>query len=303
MTHILVTGGAGFIGSTLVEFLLDAGHHVVVLDMFRHGVPSLNHLMACKELKVVRGDSRRSETLRSLIKKADIIIPLAALVGVRECERDQMAACTTNVGAIGTLLELISGEQFIIYPNSNSGLGSSKEGISTEESPFNPISLYGRLKVQAEQEIMSHENAVSFRLATVFGMSPRMRWDLLVNSMTFKAVHEKAAVIFEGKARRNYVHVRDVARAFLWAIENQPKAENQIFNLGLDEANMTKLELCERIKKQVPDFNYVEHEFAKDPDQRDYYVSSAKLYGVGFKPVYSLDDGIAELVKGAAQYE
>lgn len=299
--RILGTGFGGYIGAILTETLLDGGHEVVVLDNFRHGVKSLNHLCSNPRLKIVRGDTRELSDVLPLLKNADIIIPLAALVGVDECNKDKSAAKSTNYDAIKMLLNFCPSDRRILYTMTNSGYGTSGELVCTEQSSLKPISLYGRTKCEAEAEIIERGNYTVFRLATVFGMSPRMRWPLMVNDFVYRAVKDRCITLFEENFRRNFIHVRDVARAFTWAIENPAITNNQVFNLGNDDCNMTKMELARKIA-EMTEFQISVAEHASDPDKRDYHVSSSKIYRTGFKPVYSLDDGIKELIKGARQY-
>lgn len=298
---ILVTGGAGYLGSTLVPALLQAGHRVTVLDNFLFRQTSLNHVCHDPNFQVVKGDIRVESTIAPLLKKADIVIPLAALVGAPMCSADPVGAKTVNHDAILMMLRLMSRQQRILMPTTNSAYGSGDENnFCTEESPLKPISIYAREKVAIEGELMQRENAVSFRLATVFGMSPRMRIDLLVNDFTYRAVHDRFVVLFESQFKRNYIHVRDIARVFLHGIANFEAMRGQIYNVGLSEANVSKRELCERIAKHVPDFTFIDAPVGKDPDQRNYIVSNAKIERTGFQPAVSLDAGIAELVKGFA---
>jgi nucleoside-diphosphate-sugar epimerase len=300
MTYdILVTGGAGYLGSTLVPALLAAGHRVTVLDnfMFRQG--SLNHVCHDPNFTVVKGDIRVESTMAPLLKKADVVIPLAALVGAPMCSADPVGAKTVNHDAILMMLRLLSRHQQVLMPTTNSAYGSGDDNnFCTESSPLRPVSLYAREKVAIEAELMQRENAISLRLATVFGMSPRMRIDLLVNDFTHRAVHDRFVVLFEGDFKRNYIHVRDVARAFLHGIDRFEVMRGQIYNVGLTEANVSKRELCQHIQKHVPEFVFLDAPVGKDPDQRNYIVSNAKLEGTGFRPATSLDTGIAELVKG-----
>lgn len=296
---VTITGGAGYIGSVLCEELLHSGHEATVLDNFRHGVPSLNHLCYKTALKVVRGDVRIDSRLNACIADCDIIIPLAGIVGMGECLKDQTAAITTNYLAIKDLCNATGAR--VIFPNTNSGYGISGESICTEESPLQPISLYGQTKCDAEQEIVERGNYTVFRLATVFGMSPRMRWDLMVNDFVYRAVKDRAMVLFEPHFRRNFIHVRDVARAFIWALEYPDISNNQVYNLGNDDANMTKMELALKIKERT-EFHPLVDNFAQDPDKRDYNVSSQKLISAGFKPIYSVEYGIDELIKGVQQF-
>jgi nucleoside-diphosphate-sugar epimerase len=296
---ILVTGGAGYLGSILVPELLKGGHKVTVLDNFMYGQDSLLGNCITDDFEVIKGDSRDEDALKPLLKEADYIIPLAALVGAPICEKDKVAAETTNRDAIALLAKAASKEQKIIIPTTNSGYGVGQKGIfCTEESPLNPITLYGRLKVEAEKIVLNKGNSISLRLATAFGISPRMRTDLLVNDFVRRAVKDRFIVIFEGHFKRNYIHVRDVARAFIHAINNFDKMKNESFNVGLSDANLSKLELCAKIKEQIPDFVFMEAAVGEDPDKRDYIVSNEKIEKAGFMPAYSLESGIRELIKG-----
>lgn len=297
--NILVTGGAGYIGSTLVPELLRLGHHVTVLDNFMFGQNSLLECCANERFNIVRGDARDEEVLRPLVKSADYIIPLAALVGAPLCSRDKIGTVSTNRDAIATVIKLLSRDQRIIIPTTNSGYGIGRAGVAcTEATPLNPISLYGRTKVEAEALALGRGNSISLRLATVFGMSPRMRIDLLVNDFTYRAVKEKFVVVFEGHFKRNYIHVRDVANAFIHSIDNFDRLRNEAYNVGLSEANLSKLELCSRIKDIVGNFYFVEASVGEDPDKRDYIVSNEKIEKTGYKAAFTLDRGIRELVKG-----
>src|SRR5262245_6581895 len=296
---ILVTGGAGYLGSTIVPALLAEGHHVTVLDNFMFGQASLNHLCSDPNFDVCRGDARDADILKPLVKKADLIIPLAALVGAPLCDADRVGAETINRDAILTLLKLTGGQQRIMMPVTNSGYGIGEKGkLCTEETPLRPISLYGRTKVEAERAVLDRGNSISFRLATVFGMSPRMRIDLLVNDFVYRAVNDRAVVLFEAHFKRNYIHVRDVARVFIHGIDNFDRMKDRPYNVGLSDANLSKLELCERIQKHLPKFVFLEAPIGQDVDQRDYIVSNERIESMGFRPKYSLDDGIQELIKG-----
>lgn len=296
---ILVTGGAGYLGSTMVPELLNAGHKVMVLDSFMYKQASLNHVCHHPNLSIVKGDIRVESVMRPSLKKADIIIPLAALVGAPICSQDPVGATTVNHDAIIMMLKLLSKHQRVLMPTTNSAYGTGDENnFCTEESPLNPISLYAKEKVGIEKELMQRENAISFRLATVFGMSPRMRIDLLVNDFTYRAVHDRFVVLFESSFKRNYIHVRDVSRVFQHGIDNFEKMRSQIYNVGLSDANVSKRQLCEHIQKQIPDFVFLDAPVGKDPDQRNYVVSNAKIEATGFKPMYSLDAGITDLIKG-----
>jgi nucleoside-diphosphate-sugar epimerase len=248
---------------------------------------------------VVKGDIRIESVIAPLLKKADVVIPLAALVGAPLCSLDPVGATTINHDAITLMLRLLSKNQMILMPTTNSAYGTGDENnFCTEDSPLRPISQYAKDKVEIEKELMQRENAVSFRLATVFGMSPRMRTDLLVNDFTYRAVNDRFVVLFESFFKRNYIHVRDVSRVFQHAISNFSAMRGQIFNVGLADANVSKRELCEIIKKQIPDFVFIDAPVGKDPDQRNYVVSNAKIESTGYTTSVSLDDGIAELIKG-----
>lgn len=297
--NILVTGGAGYLGSTMVPELLHAGHRVTVVDTFMYKQASLNHVCHHQNFTVVKGDIRIENIMAPLLKKADLVIPLAALVGAPICSQDPVGATTVNHDAMIMMLKLLSKQQRVLMPTTNSAYGTGDENnYCTEESPLRPISRYAKEKVEVERALMEHPNAISFRLATVFGMSPRMRIDLLVNDFTYRAVHDRFVVLFESAFKRNYIHVRDVARAFLHAILNYDTMKNQIYNVGLSDANVSKRELCEIIQRQVPEFVVLDAPVGHDPDQRNYIVSNAKLEATGFKPAHSLDSGITELIKG-----
>jgi nucleoside-diphosphate-sugar epimerase len=299
---VLVTGGAGYLGSVLVPALLDRGLAVTVVDNFMYGQDSLAAVCYRPEFSVVRGDVRSIETMKPLVKNADIIIPLAALVGAPLCDRDPLAATSTNFTAIADMLELLSPAQRVILPVTNSGYGVGESGkFCTEDTPIRPVSLYGRDKVAIERLLLDrHPSSISLRLATVFGMSPRMRLDLLVNDFTYRAYTDRFIVLFEAHFKRNFVHIRDVARAFLHAIDRFDVMKGEIYNVGLSDANLSKLELCQRIQSHVPAFVIHESALAKDPDKRDYIVSNEKIERTGFTPAFSLDAGIDELLKGFA---
>jgi nucleoside-diphosphate-sugar epimerase len=298
-TKILVTGGAGYIGSVLVPMLLQEGYAVHVLDNFLFGQTSLAECCIDPRFQVTRGDCRDREIVSRLMRDADYIIPLAAIVGAPACKCDVTAATSINLDAIKLILSLRSPRQRIILPNTNSGYGIGEKGsFCTEESPLRPISLYGRTKVAAELAVLDAGNSLTFRLATVFGVSPRMRIDLLVNDFVYRALHDRAVVVFEGHAKRNYIHIRDVARAFLHALERFDNMAGQTYNVGLSDANLSKLELCAQIRKHLPGLVFLEAPIGEDPDKRDYIVSNAKVEATGFRPRYSLDAGIEELIKG-----
>jgi len=297
--NILVTGGAGYIGSVLVPRLLQAGHAVTVLDNFMFGQVSLADCCAWDTFDVVRGDCRDEALVSRLLAKVDVVIPLAALVGAPMCNQDLVGAQTINQHAVEMLCRLVSREQRILMPVSNSGYGiGQQDRACTEDSPLRPISLYGITKVNAETAVLQRENSATFRLATVFGMSARMRLDLLVNDFTYRATQDRAVVIFEGHFKRNYIHIQDVARVFLHALNNFEAMRGRPYNVGLDDANLSKLELCALIQQHVPGFIFLEAPIGEDPDKRDYIVSNARLAGTGFRPEWSLERGIRELLKG-----
>ncbi len=296
---ILVTGGAGYLGSVLVPHLLDEGHEVTVLDTFLYGQASL--LDCCHEprLTIVRGDARDEPLVATLVGKADAILPLACLTGAPLCDRDPRAARSVNLDGVALILKHRSPSQWVVFPTTNSGYGVGEHDVfCTETTPLRPVSLYGRLKVEAETLVLDRPNTLTLRLATVFGVSPRMRLDLLVNDFTYRAVTDGFVVLFEAHFKRNYVHVRDVARAFIHGLANFDRMKGEPYNVGLSEANLSKRELCEEIKKQVPRFAVVEAEVGRDPDQRNYVVSNEKIERAGFKATVSLQTGIAELIKG-----
>ena len=298
---ILVTGGAGYIGSILVPELLNLQHEVTVLDNFMFKQASLNHLCFNKKFKIINGDIRDQKLMKSLTNSHDVIIPLAAIVGAPLCNKDPYSAQSINSDAIKDMIRNVSKDQMIIMPTTNSAYGTGdKNNFCDENSPLRPISKYAIDKVEIEKLLMSRENSISYRLATVFGMSPRMRIDLLVNDFTYRAFHDSALIIFEGHFKRNYIHIRDVVNAFIHSLDNLDKMKSEIYNVGLSDANLSKIELCEEIKKQLPNFTFVEEKIKKDPDQRNYIVSNEKIEKSGFKPKYSLSDGVNELIKGYA---
>jgi nucleoside-diphosphate-sugar epimerase len=296
---ILITGGAGYLGSVLTPTLLNHGHEVTVLDNFMFRQNSLADCCQYPTFHIARGDARDESVIKPLVAKADVIIPLAALVGVPICNTDQIATQTTNYEAVALLCRLASKSQRILMPVTNSGYGIGEKGkFCTEETPLRPLSTYGITKVKAEEAVLQRENSISFRLATVFGMSPRMRIDLLVNDFVYRAIYDRAVVIFEGHFKRNYIHIRDVARVFVHGLNNFENMRGRPYNVGLDDANLSKIELCEVIKKHLPKFVYLEAPVGEDPDKRDYIVSNARVLGTGYKPEWSLDRGIEELIKG-----
>lgn len=299
MSKILVTGGAGYIGSVLVPMLLNAGHEVIVLDNFMYRQTSLLDCCRNPYLRIVRGDVRDEDLVGSFVRQSGVVIHLACIVGASACDKDPVAARTINYESVRHILKARTRNQILLFPNTNSGYGIGQEGIyCTEETPLNPVSLYGQLKVEAEKEILSHVNSIVLRLATVFGISPRMRLDLLVNDFVYRAVNDKFVVLFEAHFKRNYIHVHDVARVFMHCLTSFDKMKNEVYNVGLSDANLSKWQLCQEIQKQVPDFYFHEAEIGQDPDKRNYVVSNAKIEATGFKPQVSLQDGIAELIKG-----
>lgn len=296
---ILVTGGAGYIGSVLVPELLKLNHEVIVIDNFMYNQTSLLDCCYNKNLEIIRGDARNKDLISRYLKKTDAIFPLACIVGAPACDKNPTAARNINYDAIKMILKLRRKDQIIIFPTSNSGYGIGKKDIyCTEETPLNPISLYGRLKVEIEKEILKAGNSITLRLATVFGISPRMRLDLMVNDFTYRAVKDRFLVLFEAHFKRNFVYIGDVARAFIHCLDNFDDMKNEPYNIGLSDANLSKGELCEEIKKQVPDFYFIEAKVGKDPDKRNYIVSNEKIESTGFKAKTSLQEGIAELIKG-----
>lgn len=295
--RILCTGGAGYLGSVLIPMLLHHQHHVTVVDNFQHKQPSLMAWCHHPNLTLINGDVRFGYPS---ISTADIIIPLAALVGAPACDKDPDAAYGINSAAIFDLCNTAFSHQTILFPMTNSGYGTGGETKCTEESPLEPISIYGQSKVAAEKAVLAHPRGISFRFATLFGCSPRMRLDLLVNDFCYRAVKDRSLTLFEGGFRRNYLHVRDAARVLLFALEDGIRSYmfGQAYNVGLSSANLTKRGLCDKIAEHVPGFVYHESAVGEDPDKRDYVVSNAKIEALGWKPKYSLDDGIKELIKG-----
>lgn len=295
--NILITGGAGYIGSILSSLLLEKGYQVTVIDDLLYKQHSLLSFFSHPNFSFVKGDVCNETLMRQLLLKNEIIIPLAALVGAPACQHNPQMAKAVNFDAIEFIIKNTSQDQKILFPNTNSGYGiGDKNKFCDERSPLKPLSLYGRLKVEIEERLLSSNRAISFRLATVFGVSPRMRIDLLVNDFTFRACHDKFIVLFEENFKRNFIHVKDVALAFLFGIENFEKMKSESYNVGLSSANLSKRELAEKIKEYIPDFYIHSAQIGEDPDKRDYIVSNAKLESLGWRPTKSLDDGIKELI-------
>ena len=298
-TRVLVTGGAGYLGSILCEHLLWARYRVTVVDKLIYGQSGLFHLCSSPSFDFVFGDARDEECLRRLVKEADVLIPLAAVVGAPACERDPWMARSVNFEAVRMLNRLRGSGQLLLYPTTNSGYGAkSGDVFCTEDSPLEPISLYGQTKVEAETELLGTPNVISLRLATVFGMSPRLRLDLLVNHFVYAAVTDGTLVIFEKDFKRNYIHIRDVADCFIHCIVHAEEMVGRPYNVGLDAANLSKAELAAKIKEVVPNFYVHFSEVGSDPDKRNYVVSNERLRQAGFEARRSLEEGIRELLKG-----
>jgi len=295
---ILITGGAGYLGSVLVGALLRSGHKVTVVDNLLHRTHGLFQYCVEEHFDFVKGDARNETLIRDLVAKQDVVIPLAALVGMPACERDPQGTVSTNYEAIKLLNRLRSTDQRIIYPCTNSGYGTKTGEVHcTEETPMEPISLYGKTKVDAEKVLLDSPNVVTLRLATVFGVSGRMRLDLLVNDFTHRAVTDRSLLLYEAHFKRNYVHIQDVARAFCHVMDNFEKMEGEPYNVGLDDANLSKLELAETIKKYVPELYIHMADVGSDPDKRNYIVSNEKIGKTGFFAQHTIDKGIQELLK------
>lgn len=296
---ILVTGGAGYIGSILTPALLKAGHEVVVLDNFMYQQNSLLDCCHDPKLAIVRGDARDRDLIGRLLKDADAVFPLACLTGAPLCQQRPEEAQEILLDAVKLILDLRGKDQIVIFPTTNSGYGIGEKGkFCTEETPLKPISLYGKLKVEAEAAILQAGNGITLRLATAFGVSPRMRLDLLVNDFTYQAVTAGKIELFESHFMRNFIHVRDIAAGFIHSLNHFEEMKNEPYNMGLSDANLSKMELCLEIKKFVPEFKIIESKEGKDPDKRDYIVSNEKIEKTGFHPRVSLQEGIRELIKG-----
>lgn len=296
--RILVTGGAGFIGSVLVPALLSKGHEVTVIDNLLFRQHPLLDCCSLSTFRFVRGDVRDQALMGKEIPKYDIIIPLAAIVGAPASNREPLTTEQVNLESVQHLVKVLSEEQMVFFPTTNSGYGVGEKGVYCDETtPLNPLSPYGRTKVEAENILLQSGRAVTFRLATVFGAAPRMRMDLLVNDFVYRACTDRFIALFESHFKRNFIHIRDIANVFLFAMENYDRMKGEPYNVGLSDANLSKMELCLKIKEYLPDFHIFESEIGKDPDKRDYIVSNDKIESLGWKPQYSLDDGIKELIK------
>lgn len=299
MPHVFVTGAAGYIGSILCGCFLDAGYRVTALDSLVHGQPSLFHLCGRPGFEFVDGDTRDESLVARLLRDADVVVPLAAVVGAPACDRDPALAWAVNRDAVRTLNRRRSRDQLIVFPTTNSGYGTTAgDTFCTEETPLEPISVYGRSKVEAEADLLDSPNAITLRLATVFGISPRLRLDLLVNHFVHAAVTDGYIVLFEKDFKRNFVHVRDVADCFVFAVEHAASMVGRPYNVGLDAANLSKEELALKIKAHVPRLYLHSAAVGSDPDKRNYVVSNQRLREAGFEARRSLDEGIQELLRG-----
>jgi len=305
MTKILVTGGAGYIGSVLVTELLKEGYQVITID--NSNQDSLSVCCQDKKLTSVSGDVRDEKLISKYLKDVDYIFPLASVTGAPACDKDPIGARAINLEAVKMILRIRKKKQKIIFPTTDSGYGVGQGNVKEpvycdENTPLNPISLYGRLKVEAEKAILKVGNSISLRLAAVFGVSPRMRWDSLINNFVYRALKDKYLELYEPHFKRSCIHVRDVARAFIHCLNNFDRMKGQIYNVGLREGNLTKWEICQEIKKQIPDFTFIESQEGRDPDRRNYIISYEKIERTGFKPRISLEEGIAELIREYQKY-
>lgn len=300
MNNVLITGGAGYLGSILTEVLLNEGFTITVLDSLKYNQLSMSSFCHNKNFKFILGDVRNVNLIEKLVKENDIIIPLAAIVGMPACKLNPQEAIDVNLNQIKNIIKYSNSYHKIILPNTNSQYGSSTE-IITEDSPFKPLSLYAETKCDAEKALLDSGNGITLRLATVFGMSYRMRMDLLVNDLVYKSLTDGYVVLFESHFIRNYIHVRDVSNAFLFMIKNYTDYKNNAFNVGLSNANLNKLQLAETIKKYIPELVIMQNEFKKDFDQRNYRVSNEKIESLGWKPNHTLESGIQELIMGYQQ--
>lgn len=298
MDKILITGGAGYLGSVMVGYFLNRGYHVTVLDNLLYSQTSLFSYCTHPCFEFVRGDVRDEALMRELVKRHDAVLPLAAIVGAKACDRDPLMAQSVNVDSIVLLNRLRSLDQKVVWPCTNSGYGTKSGDIyCTEETPLEPISLYGKTKVQAERELREHPSTIVLRLATVFGPSPRMRLDLLVNDFVYRAVTDGFIVIYEKDFKRNYIHIADVAECFCFCLEHFDAMKGEVYNVGLNDANLSKAELATTIKEYVPSLYVHYAEVGSDPDKRNYVVSNEKIKQKGFIARRSLDEGIQQLIK------
>jgi len=296
--NILITGGAGYIGSMLITNLLDFGHKVTLIDNLAYPKDAINHLFVNKNFNFIKEDACKDKVIKKYMTNKDYIIPLAALVGAPLCEKNKRKAIKTNIGSIKTILKYKKKSQKIIYLTTNSGYGiGEKNKYCDENSELRPVSLYGKTKNLSEELVRKKDNYICFRLATVFGYSYRMRTDLIVNNFVLTAMNKKKLVIFEPHFRRNFIHIKDVVRAVIFSMNNFNKMKNNVYNLGLSNANITKINLAKKIKKKLKYLKIEIKHNMKDPDQRDYFVSNKKIEKKGFKAIYNLDDGISELIK------
>ena len=295
---ILITGGAGYLGSVITKKMLEEGHEVVVLDKLIFNQTSLLGYTYTSKFRFVYGDVRNEKLLEKLCNEVDVIIPLAAIVGFPACDADPKLAKEVNFQQIVNIVKFTNGKgKKILYPNTNSGYGLGLgQTECTEESPLTPISVYGQTKCDAENFLRTSTDAIIFRLATVFGVSTRMRTDLLVNDFTYKAITDKYIVVFEKTFKRNFIHIRDVASVFVFMLKNYDKYKGEVFNIGLSNANLSKQELLEKIQTHVKDFAVSYNDYYEDPDKRDYIVSNEKVESTGWKPEWDLDMGIKELI-------
>ena len=296
--NILITGGAGYLGSVITKHLLDEGHAVTVIDNMLFNQLSPLPYMYNPMYNFIHGDVNNTKFLLKYVKSHDVIIPLAAIVGFPACAAQPNLAWETNYNHIREIMDVISPEQILLYPNTNSGYGIGGDNDEcTEDSPLKPISIYGESKVESEKIVLRHQNSICFRLATVFGSSPRMRTDLLVNEFVYKALTDKYIVVFEKNFRRNFIHIQDVARVFVHSLNNFETMRGKVYNVGLSDANLTKQQLLEKIQEYIPDFAVEYSDFYEDPDKRDYIVSNKRIESTGWSPIYTIDDGIIELIK------
>jgi len=296
---ILITGGAGYIGSILTPMLLNSGNEVTVIDNLMYNQTPLLDYCLQPQLTVIRGDVRDAKLLEKQVKIADAIFPLACLTGAPLCDKDPDTARSVNFEAVKTIMNMKSPSQIMVFPNTNSGYGVGQDGLHFDEtSPLNPISLYGKLKVELENYLLNTGECTTFRFATVFGMSPRMRLDLLVNDFVYRAVNDHTVVLFEAHFMRNFIHVRDAASAFIHALDCYDSMKGRPYNVGLSGANLSKEGLCQKIQKQLPKFHYVNSEIGEDPDKRNYIVSNERIESTGYKTSIALETGISELIKG-----